>query len=134
MKTINIINNAMMIGIGLLISAAVQAQDKYKTSESVGKQLKENSVPGLKYGPESQQKQAKKAVDPKQDTKGEIRDIIFTGGSPAPTSQNSTTSRAALSKSAPSKLPSDAIAPEKIEKKEVVVPKPPSQGDEKKTN
>jgi len=133
MKTINKINCIVMIGAGLLISSAAQAQDKYKTNESVGKQLTENSVPGLKYGPESQQRQAKKAVDPKQETKGNIRDIIFKGGVPSPTPQTSKTSQAALSKSAPSKLPSD-VKPEKEEKKEVVVPKPPSQGDEKKTN
>lgn len=133
MKTINKINSVIMIGLGLLISSSVQAQDKYKTNERIGTQLVENSAPGLKYGPESQKKQQAKTVSIKQDTKGNIRDILFTQGIPSPTSQASRTTRTTLNKSVPSKLPSDAKAAEKEEKK-TEAPKPslPTQGDEKK--
>jgi hypothetical protein len=131
MKSIYKISSAVFVALALFVSSSAQAQDKYKTNESVGKQLVENSVPGLKYGPESRGKQELKAVDPKKETTGEIRDLIFTGGVPSPKSQTSTSNRAALSKSTPSKLPSD-VKPEKEEKKEVAIPKPPSQGDEKK--
>jgi hypothetical protein len=133
MKSIYNISFAIFIALGLFVSSTAAAQDEYKTNESVGKQLKENSVPGLKYGPESRGKQERKVAGAKQETTGEIREVIFTGGSPSPKQQTSKTSRAALSKPAPSKLPSD-VKPEKEEKKEIAVPKPPSQGDEKKTD
>lgn len=130
MKTINKVNSIVMIAAGLLISSAAQGQDKYKTNESVGRQLIENSVPGLKYGPESTKKQEIAAAEAKQNTKGNIRDIIFTNGVPAPASK---TARAALGKSASSKLPSDAKAPEKEEKKAETPKLPPMQTEVKST-
>jgi len=132
MKTINKISSIIMIGIGLLIGSSAQAQDKYKTNERIGKQLTENSVPGLKYGPESRGKQERKTVNPKQETIGEIRDIIFNGGVPSPTSQTSATTRAALNKSVPSKLPSDTKAEKEEKKTDVPKPSLPTQGEEKK--
>jgi hypothetical protein len=105
---------AFTIIICLLLSSIAKAQSDYKTSESIGKQLKQNAVPGLKYGSQSSQKrESKLAVDDKQ-FKGNIRDVIFKGGVPinnAKTSRISTTA----AKLKVSSLSSDSKAPEKTE-------------------
>jgi hypothetical protein len=134
MKTIYKINSVVLISAALLICSAAVAQEKYNTAERVGKQLKQNSVPGLKYGPEPQLKQGNEPVDPKRDTKGNIRDILFTGGIPATTEQTLKTNRPALAKSAQSALPSDAKLPEPDQKKTEAPKLPPMQTEEKRAN
>jgi hypothetical protein len=127
---------AFTIIICLLLSSIAKAQSDYKTGESIGKQLKQNSVPGLKYGSQSAQKQeSRTAVDDKQ-SKGNIRDAIFKGGVPVNNVQTSKINTTAAKLKA-SSLSSDSKAPEKTEiKKEVKTEKAnatPTQGNAKES-
>lgn len=136
MKIICKINYVTIIIAGLLISSSAQvhAQEKYKTNERVGKQLKQNSAPGLKYGPELQQRQEQSTADPKRDTKGDIRAILFTGGMPSTVGQTLKTKSVATAKKAQSALPSDAKLPEPDQKKAAPPKLPPMQTEEKREN
>lgn len=119
--------NVVMISAALLICSTAGAQEKYNTTERVGNQLKQNSVPGQKYGSEPQQKQAFSAAGPKQDTKGDIRAVIFTRGVPSIAAQPLKTNRSAAAKSAPVALPSDAKLPEPDQQKTPPPKLPPMQ-------
>jgi hypothetical protein len=125
----------LLISAGIMHSASASAQE-FKTSESIRTQLKNGTVPGLKYGPESR-KPAEDQPKPKQYTKGEFKNTLGDGAA-----QNSggTARRSAAPKSlktsnakpASGSLPSDTKVPEKADKK-IEVPKlPPMQEEEKK--
>lgn len=131
MRTIYKINSAVMISAGLLICSVVQAQEKYKTTESIGKQFMQNSVPGLKYGSEVQRKQENEPVDSKRDTKGNIRDVLFTGGIPTAAGQTLRTNNSGSGKSVPVRLLSDSKVPELDKKPAEAVKLPPMQGGAK---
>ena len=127
MKAIYKINAVVMISSALLICSTAAAQEKYNTAEPVGKQLKQNSVPRLKYGPEVQPRGENEPADPKRFTKGDIRAVLFTDGVPATTKQTLKTNRPALTKSAQSALPSDAKTPEPDQQKTEPPKLPPMQ-------
>ena len=123
---------AFTIIICLLLSSIAKAQSDYKTGESIGKQLKQNSVPGLKYGAQSSQKRESRAtVDDKQ-FKGNIRDVIFKGGVPINNTKASRISTTAAKLKA-SSLSSDSEAPEKTEVKTEKANATPTQGNAKES-
>lgn len=129
MKTIYKI--AAIAIITLFLNAQASSAQETNTKESIGKQYVNNKVPGLKYGPSPKQKRSIQSANLKQNTTGNIRDIIFTGGVPTNKSQISRTSKNIAAKSSNIKLSSDEKAQEPEKNKEEIKNIIPSQGDAK---
>ena len=129
MKTIYKI--AVIAIITLFLNAQASSAQETNTKESIGKQYVNNKVPGLKYGPSPKQKRSIQSANLKQNTTGNIRDIIFTGGVPTNKSQISRTSKNISAKSSNVKLSSDEKAAEPEKNKEEIKNIVPSQGNVK---
>nr|WP_068892012.1 hypothetical protein [Pedobacter panaciterrae] len=123
---------AFTILICLLLSSIAKAQSDHKTSESIGKQLKQNSVPGLKYGAQSSQKREREPVADNKQFKGDIREVIFKAGVPINNAQTSRINTSAAKLKA-SSLPSDSKTPEKTETKTEKTNTIPTQGNVKES-
>lgn len=117
--------------IALMLNVKISTAQEQNTKESLGKQYLNNKVPGLKYGPPSKQKRSIQSVNSKQNTTGNIRDVIFTGGVPANKSQVSRTNKNISAKSSNTKLSSDEKPSEPEKNKEEIKNIVPSQGNVK---
>lgn len=51
MKSFNMKKNCLFLLLLTVISAQLNAQDEFRTDESISKQLKNNTQPGMKYAP-----------------------------------------------------------------------------------
>ncbi len=129
MKTIY--KTAIVAIIALMLNVKISVAQEPTTRESVRTQYTNNKVPGLKYGPSSKQKRSIQSVNSKQNTTGNIRDVIFTDGVPANKSQVSRTNRSISAKSSNTKLSSDQKASEPEKNKEETKNIVPSQGNVK---
>ncbi|WP_214226568.1 hypothetical protein [Pedobacter sp. B4-66] len=114
----------------LILNAKTSFSQEPNTKESTGKQYINNRVPGLKYGPSAIQKSSIQSDNSKQNTTGNIRDIIFTGGVPANKPQASRTNQT-LAKPSNVKLTSEEKATEPEKNKPEIKNIIPSQGDVK---
>lgn len=116
-----------IFAVSILISAVAHAQN-LKTTESVSKQFKEGSVPGLQYGPKKAEKQQRDR--PVQNTKQSFKERTFTGGIPQPKAAR-TFSQARLAKTSEKPKPSEAPVPAAAQTKPTPPKMPPMQGTEK---
>lgn len=134
MKTIY--KTGIIAAIALILNANTSVAQENETGESIRKQYVNNNVPGAKYGPEKKSSGKEETDKPKTYNKGDFKSTLD-GGKPqggGATVRRSVQKNVNTTARAPQKpLPSDQPTV-KQEQKNVDPPKPPSQGDEKKTN
>ena len=122
--------------VALVLNAKPLAAQESETGESIRKQYVNNNVPGAKYGPEKKSSGKAETDKPKTYNKGDFKSTLDEGKSQGgvATVRRSVQKSVSTTVRAPQKpLPSDQAA-EKKEQPKVEPPKPPSQGEEKKTN
>lgn len=133
MKTIY--KTGIIAAVALIFSANSSSAQENESGESVRKQYVNNNVPGAKYGPEK--KSGKEETEkPKTYNKGDFKSTLDEGKSQSGGAAARRTVQKSARSAAPGPqkpLPSDQPAV-KEEVKKIDPPKPPSQGDEKKTN
>lgn len=54
MKSFNMKKNSLFLLLLVIAGVQLNAQDEFRTNESISKQLKNNTQPGMKYGPATQ--------------------------------------------------------------------------------